>query len=131
MTLIRAGAFYFGLTFVAGCVLGPIRVLVLEPRIGPFLAALAEAPFLIAAMAATARWTQRQCRLSSEADAVGMGLIGLALLLTVEIVSTLLLRGVSLGAYVGYLMTPPGLIALLLFVIFAVMPATIRRVIRD
>ncbi|MGE0415859.1 MAG: hypothetical protein AB7O80_03550 [Acetobacteraceae bacterium] len=131
MLLIRAGAFYFGLTFAIGCVFGPIRVLVLEPRIGMFLAALAEAPFMIAAMAATARWTQRQCGVTAQSDAVGMGLIGLALLLTVEIASTLLLRGVSLGAYLGYLVSPPGLVALVLFILFAGMPVVVRTLIRD
>jgi len=130
MLLLRAGAFYFGLTFVVGCLFGPIRVLVLEPNIGLFPAALVEAPFMILAMAGVARWTQRQCGVTTDADAIGMGLVGLALLLTVEVLSTLLLRGVPLRIYLGYLMTPPGLVSLALFALFAVMPIAIRRAFR-
>ncbi len=131
MLLLRAGAFYFGLTFVAGCVLGPIRVLVLEPRIGLFPAALIEAPFMILAMVGVARWTQRQCGVATSADAVGMGLVGLALLVTVEVLSTLLLRGVPLRIYLEFLMTPPGLVSLILFALFTVIPVAIRRAVRD
>ena len=57
----------FGLTFVVGCLFGPIRVLVLEPNIGLFPAALVEAPFMILAMAGVARWTQRQCGVTTDA----------------------------------------------------------------
>ena len=127
MLLLRAGAFYFGLTFAVGCVLGPIRVLVLEPAIGTLGGAMAEAPFMIAAMAAIARWTQRQCGIATSSEAMGMGLVGLAFLLVVEMLSTILLRGVPLHIYLRFLLTPAGFISLLLFALFAVMPSLIYR----
>ena len=43
MTAARAGVLYGGLAFAAGAVLGPLRELVLAPRIGGAAAAMAEA----------------------------------------------------------------------------------------
>jgi hypothetical protein len=44
-----AAVLYFLAAFGAGFLLGPIRVLVLEPRLGAFAAVLIEAPLLLAA----------------------------------------------------------------------------------
>ena len=43
MSAARAGVFYGGLAFAAGAVLGPLRELLLAPRIGGLAAALIEA----------------------------------------------------------------------------------------
>ena len=43
MSAARAGVFYGGLAFAAGAVLGPLRELLLAPRIGGLAAALVEA----------------------------------------------------------------------------------------
>ena len=43
MNAARAGVLYGGLAFAAGAVLGPLRELLLAPRIGGLAAALAEA----------------------------------------------------------------------------------------
>jgi hypothetical protein len=50
MRIAAAAALYFTIVFGVGFLLGPIRVLWLEPLVGPTAAALCEAPFLLAAM---------------------------------------------------------------------------------
>lgn len=49
MKIVFTASLYFLAVFAVGFVLGPIRVLLLEPRFGPVIAVLCEAPFLIAA----------------------------------------------------------------------------------
>ena len=51
--LPAAVALYFAIVFGVGFLLGPIRVFLLEPRLGATLAVLLEAPLLLIAMAAT------------------------------------------------------------------------------
>ena len=55
-----AAAFLYSVTvFAAGFVFGAIRVLWLEPKIGPLAAVLCELPFLLVAMALAARWVPK------------------------------------------------------------------------
>jgi hypothetical protein len=51
--------FYFGLVFGDGFLLGPIRVLWLEPRFGPIIATACEAPFMLLAILVAGRWVPR------------------------------------------------------------------------
>ena len=50
MRVTLAMLFYFGLVFGVGFLLGPIRVLWLEPRFGPIVATACEAPFMLLAI---------------------------------------------------------------------------------
>lgn len=52
---LHAAFIYFAIVFGAGMLLGPPRVLWLEPWLGKTLAVLAEAPLLIFAMSLGAR----------------------------------------------------------------------------
>jgi len=45
MRIALAILLYFGVVFGAGFLLGPIRVVWLEPRFGPIIATACEAPF--------------------------------------------------------------------------------------
>jgi hypothetical protein len=45
MRIAAAGLLYFAIVFGTGFILGPIRVLWLEPRVGPLVATACEAPF--------------------------------------------------------------------------------------
>jgi hypothetical protein len=58
--LAAAAGLYFSLVFGVGLVLGPVRVLWIEPRLGAALAVVLEAPFLLIAMVVAAvlapRW---------------------------------------------------------------------------
>lgn len=122
-----AGALYFVLVYAAGWVLGPIRVLWIAPRLGPTLAALMEAPFMLAATIATARFVVRRNAVPPAlGQRMAMGLWALGLLTIAESSAALAMRHLGLVDYLAEFATAPGLIGLLLFLLFAAMPALIR-----
>ena len=51
MRYLKAAAIYFALVFGAGCVLGPVRILWLVPRVGTRAAELIEMPIMLAVIA--------------------------------------------------------------------------------
>jgi uncharacterized membrane protein YciS (DUF1049 family) len=63
MRTAASALLYFAVVFAAGFLLGPIRVFWLEPQVGPTIAVLCEAPFLLAVMAVAARWVPLKLRL--------------------------------------------------------------------
>ncbi|MFN7635213.1 MAG: hypothetical protein ACK5PI_10955 [Acetobacteraceae bacterium] len=75
------GAVYFAACFAAGAMLGPIRVLLLEPGIGMVAAVMLEAPLILAVAAFTARAVLRRWPLASP---LAVGAVGLVLLLAAE-----------------------------------------------
>lgn len=90
---MRPAAVYFTLVFGAGFLLGPLRVLLLEPRIGQRAAELTELPLMIvtitfAARFILARYPQHPLR---------TGLVALALLLGAEIAVGVALRGLTVA----------------------------------
>ena len=54
--VVGAGLLYFALTFGAGFLLGPIRILLIEPRVGVRAAELLEIPVMIGVTLLAARW---------------------------------------------------------------------------
>ncbi len=120
--MLSASFFYFGVVFGAGFLLGPIRVLFVEPRLGERMAVLLEAPILFVTIVITARWVV--CRFSNFGPfhRLGIGLTALFLLFIAEIVLARLLWGMSLGEYFAS-RDPVALGAFfLLLVAFALMP---------
>jgi hypothetical protein len=89
---MRAAAVYFALVFGAGFLLGPIRVLFLEPRVGVRAAELTELPLMIVAITFAARFILRRY----PRNPIRTGLTALALLLGAEITVGMALRGLSL-----------------------------------
>ena len=111
-----------------GFVLGPIRVLWLEPRLGHLLATACEAPFLLAAMVVAARWVPRAVRL--EKTLAPLALMGLGALLLQQIADFAVgigLRGISLSEQLAHFATPEGVIYAALLAAFAAMPALLNR----
>ena len=128
-TLI-AGACYFALVYAAGWVLGPIRVLWIAPQLGPTLASVMEAPFMLAATAAAARFVVRRTAVPPAlGQRIAMGLWALGLLTIAETSAALAIRHLALVDYLAEFAKASGLIALLLFLLllFAAMPALIRH----
>jgi hypothetical protein len=124
MGIVRAGLAYFALVFAAGFVLGPIRVLVLTPRLGELGAVLVEAPLMALAIVLAASWLARRGVTPSGIPARwGMGAVALACLFTAEIGTALALRGLSPSDYGARLLEPPGLVFLALAAFFAAFPA--------
>jgi hypothetical protein len=129
--IASAAVLYFLAVFGAGFVLGPIRVLWLEPRLGVVAATLCEAPFLLLAMIAAAYWIPRLIRLAAGIGAMlAMGLGALALQQGADFVVGTALRGISATDQVARLTSPEGAIYAALLVLFALMPAIVNRISR-
>ncbi len=97
---IKAGLCYFALTFGTGFLLGPLRILVLVPRIGARAAELAELPVMIVVMWLAARWTIRRFHVPlTTAPRLAMGILAFALLLAAEFCVVMPLRGLTLQQY--------------------------------
>ncbi|MGH7306011.1 MAG: hypothetical protein ACRELZ_22220 [Candidatus Rokuibacteriota bacterium] len=116
------------MVFAVGWVLGPIRTLLLEPRVGPLAAVVLEAPRMVAVMIVAARWVLGRPRVvPALATRAAIGLVALTLLLVAELAGARWLRGLSSQDYLEDRRSPPGAISLLLFLLFAVIPVIVRR----
>ena len=128
MKIAAAAALYFLTVFGVGFLLGPIRVLLLEPRFGPVTAVLCEAPFLLTAIVTAARWTPLAVRLKPRLGSLlGVGFGALALLLVCDFAVGKFLRGLSVHEQVSRLATTEGMVYAALLVIFAAMPVVANR----
>jgi hypothetical protein len=126
---LKAAAIYFLIVFAVGWVLGPIRELWVVPRFGRMTGLLLEAPLMLIAMIISARWVIRRFDVSKAfGTTISMGLIALGILAAAEIVSVLWGRGLSLQEYLGSLVTTSGVISLLMFLLFALMPTLVTRI---
>ena len=126
-----AAALYFAVVFGAGFLFGVIRVLLLDPRLGPFIAVLCEAPFMLAVIAAAARWVPHVVRLPADLTSLllmGLGAVALQQVADVIVGSTL--RGVSPAEQLAQFSHPEGKVYALLLVLFVIMPALLNASVR-
>jgi hypothetical protein len=131
MRILKAGAIYFLLLFAIGWILGPIRELWAVPRFGRIAALLMEAVFMLIAMIISARWVMRRFEVHQTlASTILMGLVALAILAPAEIAGVLWVRGLSLQEYLTSFMTAPGVISLIMFLLFAAMPSLVTLLTR-
>jgi hypothetical protein len=125
---LRAGALYFCLVFVVGWVLGPIRELLIVPHAGRTAGVLIEAPLMLAAMILAARWTTRRLAVAPTLGTrITAGLVALGLLLAAEVAGARWLRGQPIRDYLAGFASIPGGASLVLFLVFAAMPAIVMR----
>jgi hypothetical protein len=134
--VLRAATIYFAIVFAVGLVLGPPRVLWLEPWLGTTLAVLCEAPLLILAMAIGARAAPTWAGMSGGwISHLAMGLIALALQQVADLAVGFGLRGLTLNEQIAYFSQPAGYIYAATLIVFAVMPLVVfvqrRRRISD
>jgi hypothetical protein len=121
--VLKAGAIYFAVVFGAGFILGPIRILVLVPRVGERVAELIETPFMLGVILFAARWiVQRFVTTRSPAKLVAVGCVALGLLLGCEFTVVLWLRGLTISAYMANRDSVAGVVYAVMLVVFAVMP---------
>src|ERR1700694_300301 len=123
MRVTLAMLFYFGLVFGTGFLLGPIRVLWLEPRFGPIIATACEAPFLLLAILIAARWVPRV--LNIRRDSKALVLIGVGSLVLLQIADFTIgfwVRGITPKEQFVQLLTGQGNIYAALLALFAIMP---------
>lgn len=121
--VVRAAAIYFALVFIVGFMLGPIRVLWLEPWLGKTIAVLIEAPFLIAAMALASVWAPRWAGVDGGwVSYLTIGVAALAFQQMADVAVGFGLRGMTLNDQVAYFGSPPGYIYAATLIVFALMP---------
>jgi hypothetical protein len=129
MRILKAGVIYFLLLFAPGWILGPIRELWAVPRFGRMTALLVEALIMLMAMIVAAGWvTLRFDVPRTLGSTIPVGLVAFAILVPAEIAGALWVRGQSLQDYAASFVTAPGVISLVIFVLFAVMPTLVTLV---
>lgn len=119
---------YLAVVFSTGALLGPLRVVWLEPRLGPALAILCEAPFLLLAMAAGASWVAKRFSLRGQPRSLAaIGIIALVMQQCADLAVGVLLRTSTIGEQFAGFFTPRGLVYAALLIAFAAMPVLIDR----
>jgi len=97
---LRAALLYFALTFGAGFLLGPLRILFLVPRLGARAAEMVEIPVMIGITWLAARWVTRRFSVPPQrGPRLSLGVTAGALLLLAEFTLVLRLRGLTLEEY--------------------------------
>ena len=123
MKILGTALIYFLIVFGTGFILGPIRVLYLEPHLGDTGAVLCEAPFLIIAMVVGSRIAPNAAHLAPTPGAMLIvGLIALGLVEIAELGVGVVLRGMSLQDQMSKFATVAGAIYGALLLVFALMP---------
>ena len=123
MQVLKAGAIYFAVVFGAGFVLGPIRILVLVPRVGERIAELIETPIMLVVIVLAARWVARRLvTTGTPAQLVAVGCVALGLLLACEFTVVLWLRGLTVPEYMASRDPIAGVVYAVMLVVFAIMP---------
>ncbi|MDZ7645472.1 MAG: hypothetical protein U5K76_15410 [Woeseiaceae bacterium] len=124
----RAGFVYFLLVFAVGFALAPIRELWAIPHFGERMGELLEMPFMLLAIVLAAGFVVRRYRIPAElAPRMTIGTVGLLCLLATELSIVTWVRGFTLDEYVTARDPVSGGIYLGLLLLFAFMPALIRR----
>jgi hypothetical protein len=119
----HAAALYFALVFAAGLLLGPARVIWLEPWLGNAIAVLIESPFLIAAMWFAARAAPTWARVEGGWPSfLATGVVALVLQQVADLAVGFGLRGMTLGDQLTHFTTPAGMIYVATLIVFALMP---------
>src|SRR5262249_49256857 len=112
-----------------GWVLGPVRELWAVHHFGRAAATLLEAVIMLIAMVVVARWVIRWFAVPETTPATTrIGLVALGLLIPAEIAGVVFVRGLSLHDYFASFLTVPGVISLVVFLLFAAMPALVTLV---
>lgn len=128
MRVLKAGAIYFAVVFGVGFILGPIRILVLAPRVGERIAELIEAPIMLVVIVVTARWVARRfVTARTAAVLLALGCVALGLLLACELTVVLWLRGLTISEYIASRDPVAGVVYAFMLVIFAMMPLLLGR----
>jgi hypothetical protein len=94
--MLKSSLLYFLLVFGAGFLLGPIRVLLLEPSLGAERAELIEMPVMLVVILLAARWIVRRLGTGARAaSGLGVGLLAVVWILAADTAVGVALRGMS------------------------------------
>lgn len=121
--IVAAAALYFAAVFAVGVVLGPLRVLWLEPLVGPTIAVLCESPLLLIVMAIAGRYVPRLMGVDGNRFALlGVGVLALLFQQIADLSVGFGLRGMTLNEQLAIFRTPPGWIYIFDLYAFALAP---------
>ena len=124
MIVIR-GTVYFAVVFGIGFMLGVIRVLWVEPRVGERTAELLEAPLMLVAIYCSARFVTRRFPASRAVSHLCSGVVALLLLLAVEFSVVLGLEQTTIREHFAARDPVAGGVYAAMLIIFAVMPSLV------
>ena len=83
---------------------------------------------MLIAMIVAARWVIRRFSVPRMlGSTISMRLVALGILAPAELAGVVWVRGLSLREYLGSFVTTPGLVSLLMFLLFAAMPTLVTR----
>lgn len=117
------GLIYFVLVFLAGVVLGTVRVLLLVPLVGDSKAELMEMPLMLVVIGLAARYVVGGAAAAGTAmQSLMMGVLALVLLLSVEFTLVLAIRGMSMAQYFAARDPLSGTVYMMMLLLFMVMP---------
>jgi len=127
MRILKPALLYFAIVFGAGFILGPIRILLVVPRVGVRFAELMEAPIMFVVILFASRWLVRRFPDISNLS----GLIALFLMLGAELSLARVLQGISLRDYIAARDPVSGTVYYALLIVFAILPAYWRNRLTD
>ncbi len=127
-TLMKCSAVYFAIVFGAGFALGPIRILVLAPKIGERTAELLEMPVMLAVSAATAHWVLRRFPVPARTGLrLALGFLALLFMLLAEFALVVRLRNITIEQYFATRDPISGAAYYLSLLLFALFPSLLDR----
>jgi hypothetical protein len=127
--IVATAAAYFAIVFLVGLVLGPVRVLWLEPVLGRTIAVLCETPFLLGAIWFAARLTPRWTKLRGGRWALlAVGVLALAFQQIADLAVGFGLRGMTLNEQIAFFATPPGYVYAFNLLVFTIAPLLALRI---
>lgn len=118
----RAAIVYFALVFVAGFVLGAIRVFQLAPRLGELPAVLIESPVMLCVSWLACGWSMRRFDVRGRRAGLSMGVAAFALLMIAELALALFAFGRSPASYLSSYGAPAGAAGLVSQIAFGLIP---------
>ena len=120
---ILAGAAYFAVVFVAGFLLGTVRVLVSVPRFGEIVSVLLETPVILGVSWYVSRWATRKFGVSNaDSHRLQMGAVAFAMLMLAEAGISVFAFGRSMEDHLAAYRSAQGIIGLVAQIAFALFP---------
>lgn len=98
LRILRLGFLYFVLVFGAGFILGPLRVLFLEPQLGSRTAELLEMPIMLVVIWLASGWLMRHFLIGLKlGEQIGVGVVAVVGVLVADVAVGVLLRGMTVS----------------------------------
>jgi hypothetical protein len=122
---LKFSLIYFSLVFLAGFVLGTVRVLWIVPQVGQRYAELMELPIMLLVVFYAARFVVLRMQSADPGNCLYMGLLALCILLGIEFTLVLGIQGLSIAQSLANRDPVSGAAYALSLLFYALMPSVI------